>query len=183
MDHQLLKGAALAAAAAVLLGAPANAADGNPAQEAGDSKVIILNPLSFLTIEDLDFGSVIVPASGNGLVTLDPLTGTPTYANIDYVAGVSNAPQRGRFLGSGSANQVVYVTTTLPTILEKSPGGPSVPVSLKLDRNPNGLGSYTYVVDPVWLTFEIGVGGTLTVPTGTEPGIYSATFDVTATYQ
>lgn len=182
MDHHLLKGAALAAAAA-LLGAPANAADGNPAQEAGDSKVIILNPLSFLTIEDLDFGSVIVPASGNGTVAIDPLSGTPTYGNIDYVAGVSNAPQRGRFIGSGSANQVVYVTTTLPTILEKSPGGPSVPVSLRLDRNPNGLGSYTYVVDPVWLTFEIGVGGTLTVPTGTEPGIYSATFDVTATYQ
>ena len=181
MDHRLLKSAALAAAA--LCCAPAAAADGNPALEAGDSKVIILNPLSFLTIEDLDFGSVIVPAAGNGLVTVDPLSGAPTYSNIDYVAGVANAPQRGRFLGSGSANQVVYVTTTLPTILEKSPGGPSVPVSLRLDRNPNGLGSYTYVVDPVWLTFEIGVGGTLTVPQGTEPGIYSATFDVTATYQ
>lgn len=174
-------GAALAAAA--LCCAPAGAAVGNPAAETGDSKVIILNPLAFLTIEDLDFGSVIVPASGNGTVTIDPISSAPSYSNIDYVAGTANAPQRGRFLGSGSANQVVYVTTTLPTMLEKSPGGPSVPVSLRLDRNPNGLGSYTYVVDPVWLTFEIGVGGTLTVPTGTEPGIYSATFDVTATYQ
>ena len=181
MDNRISLGAALAAAA--LCCAPAQAADGNPATETGDSKVIILNPLSFLTIEDLDFGSVIVPASGNGLVTIDPISGSATYSNIDYVAGVANAPQRGRFLGSGSANQVVYVTTTLPTILEKSPGGPSVPVNLKMDRNPNSLGAYVYVVDPLWLTFEIGIGGTLTVPSGTEPGNYSATFDVTATYQ
>ena len=181
MKHRLLKGAALAAAA--LCCAPAVAADGNPAQEAGDSKVIILNPLSFLTIEDLDFGSVIVPASGNGTVVIDPLSGAPAYANLDYVAGTANAPQRGRFLGSGSANQVVHVTTTLPTILEKAPGGPSVPVDLILDRAPDGSGVYVYNVDPVSLTFEIGVGGTLTVPTGTEPGNYSAMFDVTATYQ
>ena len=181
MKYHLLSSAALAAAA--LCCAPATAADGNPAQEAGDSKVIILSPLSFLTIEDLDFGSVIVPASGNGLVTIDPVTSGASYSNIDYVAGVANAPQRGRFLGSGSANQVVHVTTTLPTILEKSPGGPAVPVSLVLDRDPDGSGVYAYTVDPVSLTFEIGVGGTLTVPTGTEPGDYSAMFDVTATYQ
>lgn len=181
MDIREAFGAAVAAVA--LCCAPAAAADGNPATETGESKVIILNPLSFLDIDDLDFGSVIVPASGSGMVTIDAITGAATYNNIDYVAGVSNAPQRGRFLGSGSANQVVYVTTTLPTILEKSPGGPSVPVSLKLDRNPNSLGAYVYVVDPLWLTFEVGVGGTLTVPTGTEPGTYSATFDVTATYQ
>ena len=181
MDIRTILGAAVAVAS--LCCAPAVAAEGNPATETGDSKVIILNPLSFLTIEDLDFGSVIVPASGNGLVTIDPISGSTTYSNIDYVAGVANAPQRGRFLGSGSANQVVYVTTTLPTILEKSPGGPSVPVSLKLDRNPNSMGAYVYVVDPLWLTFEIGIGGTLTVPQGTEPGSYSATFDVTATYQ
>ena len=181
MDNRISLGAALAAAA--LCCAPAIAADGNPASETGDSKVIILNPLSFLTIDALDFGTVIVPASGNGIVTIDALSGAPTYGNIDFVAGVANAPQRGRFLGSGSANQVVYVTTTLPTILEKTPGGPSVPVSLKLDRNPNSLGAYVYVVDPLWLTFEIGIGGTLTVPQGTEPGTYSATFDVTATYQ
>jgi hypothetical protein len=181
VDNRISFGAAVAAAA--LCCAPASAADGSPATETGDSKVIILNPLSFLTIEDLDFGSVIVPASGNGTVTIDAISGAASYNNIDYVAGVSNAPQRGRFLGSGSANQVVYVTTTLPTILEKSPGGPFVPVSLKLDRNPNSLGAYVYVVDPLWLTFEIGIGGTLTVPTGTEPGNYSATFDVTATYQ
>ncbi len=180
MNH-LLKCAALTAAA--LCCAPAVAAEGNPATEAGDSKVIILGPLSFLTIEDLDFGSVIVPASGNGLVTIDPLSGAAVYGNIDYVSGVSNAPQRGRFIGSGSANQVVHVTTTLPTILEKPPGGPSVPVSLKLDRAPDGSGVYVYNVDPVSLTFEIGVGGTLTVPTGTEPSDYSAMFDVTATYQ
>ena len=181
MDNRISFGAALAAAA--LCCAPAAAADGSPATESGDSKVIILNPLSFITIDDLDFGSVIVPASGNGIVTIDPISGATTYSNIDFVAGVSHAPERGRFIGSGSANQVVYVTTTLPTKLEKSPGGPSVPVSLKLDRNKNSLGAYVYVVDPLWLTFEIGIGGTLTVPSGTEPGDYSATFDVTATYQ
>ncbi|QIK96932.1 DUF4402 domain-containing protein [Sphingomonas sp. HDW15A] len=181
MDIRTAFGAAVAAAA--ICCAPASAADGSPATETGDSKVIILNPLSFITIEELDFGSVIVPASGNGTVTIDPITGSPSYSNIDYVAGISNAPQRGRFIGSGSANQVIYVTTTLPTFLEKSPGGPSVPVNLKLDRNPNSLGAYVYVVDPLWLTFEIGIGGTLTVPQGTEPGNYSATFDVTATYQ
>ena len=180
MDHRILSAAF---AATALCCAPAVAADGNPAQETGDSKVIILNPLSFITIEELDFGSVIVPASGNGTVTIDPLTGTPAYSNIDFVSGVANAPQRGRFIGSGSANQVVYVTTTLPTILEKSPGGPSVPVNLRLDRNANSMGAYMYVVDPLFLTFEIGIGGTLTVPQGTEPGNYSATFDVTATYQ
>ncbi|WP_162888191.1 DUF4402 domain-containing protein [Sphingomonas mesophila] len=180
MDIRIL-GAALAAA--TLCCAPAAAADGNPASETGEGKVIVLSPLSFITIEDLDFGSVIVPASGNGLVTVDALTGAATYSNIDYVGGLTNAPQRGRFIGSGSANQVVYVTTVLPTKLEKTPGGPSVPVNLKLDRGTNSLGAHVYVVDPLWLTYEIGVGGTLTVPTGTEPGIYSATFDVTATYQ
>lgn len=172
-----------ALAAAAFTAAPAAAADGNPATEVGEGKVIVLSPLSFITIEDLDFGSVIVPASGNGLATLDPLSGAASYSNLDYVAGAANAPKRGRFIGSGSANQVVHITTTLPTTLEKSPGGPSVPVSLRLDRSPDGSGVYVYTVDPLSLTFEIGVGGTLTVPTGTEPGNYSAMFDVTATYQ
>lgn len=180
MDHMHLSRAVLAAST-LFLASPAHAQDGNPAIEDGNGRVIVLSPISFLDIDELNFGTVIVPQAGSGTATVDAITGAATYSNLDYVTTV--LPQRGRFLGSGSANQTVYITTTLPTALELSPGGPSVPVSLNLDRAADVSGNYVYTVDPLTLTFEVGVGGTVTVPTGTLVGNYSATFAVTATYQ
>jgi hypothetical protein len=182
MDFAYLTRAALAAST-LLVAAPAFAqsASGNPATEDGTGRVIVLGALSFLDIDELDFGTLIVPSAGSGTASIDAITGATTYSGLDYVT--SSATQRGRFIGSGTANQTVYVTTTLPTALELSPGGPSVPVSLNLDRAPDLSGNYVYTVDPVSLTYEVGVGGTVTVPTGTVVGNYSATFTVTATYQ
>ncbi len=104
-----------------------------------------------------------------------------SYSNLVGIASV--ATQRGRLIGSADPGQEVEVTTTLPTRLyqDGNTGNPWVPVALVLNHLPSSGGQYYYTTNAARV-FNIYVGGTLTLPSGTLPGNYNNTFEVTATH-
>lgn len=175
MDITHLTRAALAAST-LLLAAPALAADA-----AGSGRAVVLGPVSFLNVEDLDFGLVVAPNSGSGTVTINPVDSSVTYSNLVGMGSV--ATQRGRLVGSADPGQDIEVTATLPTRLYRDGNttNPWVPVVLTLNHLPSSAGRYYYTANMARV-FNIYVGGTLTVPSGTVAGDYSNTFEVTATH-
>ncbi len=176
----------LAVAAAAVLAMPGAAAAGVYTAPAKDStgKVIILDPLSFIKIDDLSFGGYVIPSSGSGTVTVD--AGTGSVALSGTVTQMPQfTPSRGRMMGAGTPSQPVSVDAVLPDKLYLN-GNLSSPtwinVTLNLDRvaNVNGLYDYNVGADKV---FDVFVGGDVTISAGMNPGIYSNEYTVTATYQ
>ena len=96
---------------------------------------------------------------------------------IGGVTGVaSDSGRRAYFATAGSPNQQVIVTLTTPLALT-SVAGDTIPVlALTLDGPP------VRTVDPTTRNFFFGVGGVILIGANQPEGIYTATFDVTATY-
>lgn len=175
---------AAAGAAALLFAGPAQAEVYFAPSDSGDGRVILLEPLTFVHIDDLDFGGFLVPSSGSDTVSIDAVSGVVTNG-----ASLTRLPQftqmRGRFMGAGTALQGVTVVTAFPTklFLDGNTASPeSIDVSLELDGTLELDGSYTYVL-PGDGVLDVHVGGDLTISSGMQPGVYSNTFDLTATYQ
>ena len=176
----------LAVAAAAALAMPGIAEAGVYTAPAKDSsgKVIILDPLSFINVDDLSFGGYVIPASGSGTVTVDATTGSVALSGT-VTQMPQFVPSRGRLMGAGTANQAVSVDATLPDKLYLN-GNLSSPtwigVTLNLDQVANVSGFYDYSVgaDKV---FDVFVGGDVTISAGMNPGLYSNEYTVTATYQ
>lgn len=167
---------ALLAASAMAAASSAGAAVAN-----GRGRAVLLDPVAFLNVDDLDFGLVVAPSSGIGTVTINPVDSTITYSNL---VGVSSAAtQRGRLVGSADAGQDVEVTASLPAKLYQNGDTtkPWVPVALALDHLPSSTNKYYYTANRSRV-FNIYVGGTLTVPSGTANGAYNNQFTVTANY-
>ncbi len=165
MNKLLISAGALAALA---LTTPAFAA--TPANQAtANATVNIVSPLTLTKNTDLDFGTVVGPFTGStvemsmaGVRNCGALTcaGTPTAAS---------------FTVTGSDNQTVTLTIPAAVTLNGSVSG-----TLSLDLTTDKPGNQT-LSSTGSATF--GLGGTLTIPTGTVDGVYSNTFDVTANYQ
>lgn len=151
----------------------------------GKGRVVLLQPLTFVEIDQLDFGGFIIPASGSALVSVDAKTGTPT--NDPSLIQLPQFTQlRGHFMGAGTAGQAVSVSAVFPTQLflngvATSPD--TITVALELDNNvpePDGSYSYTIASDKV---LDVYVGGNVTIAAGMTPGIYSNQYQLTVTYQ
>lgn len=177
MEKSLIPLAALAATGLV---APTVAEAASPTASA-NGRVVLLAPLAFLNVEDLLFGSAVVPASGSGTIAINPLGAAPVYTNVDPLP--SSNPRRGWLLGAGEPGETVTITASLPTklYLNGDNTNPSIPVSMIFDhlQYPDGHWEYTANSSK---TYNIYVGGTLTIPAGTASGTYSNQFTVTATY-
>lgn len=148
------------------------------------SKVILLEQATFIEVRDLDFGSMVIPATGTGTLTV-PADGTaPVYTDISPIS--TSSPMRGRLIGAASASTAVQVDATLPSVLylNGDPLAATLPVNLTFDLAPTTAGPpsiWNYTTDAAGV-FNVYIGGTLSVPSTTATGEYSATFDVTATY-
>lgn len=175
-----------AVAAAAALALPGTAAAGIYTKPSKDStgKVIILDPLSFIKVDDLTFGGYIIPASGSGTVTVDAATG-----GVALSGTVTQMPQfvpsRGRMIGAGSPSQDVSVSAVLPDklYLNGNLAGPTwIDVTLGLDKvaDVNNVYGYTVGADKV---YDVFIGGAVTISLGMSPGIYSNEYTITATYQ
>lgn len=183
MKHYQTK---LAVAAAAALAMPGAAAAGTYVAPAKDStgKVIILDPLSFIKIDDLSFGGYVIPTSGSGTVTVDAATGT-----VGLSGTVTQMPQftpsRGRMMGAGTADQAVSVSANLPDklYLNGNLASPTwIGVTLNLDQiaDVNGFYAYTVGADKV---YDVFIGGDVNISAGMTPGLYSNDYVITATYQ
>jgi hypothetical protein len=164
----------VAAAVGLMLSAAPALAAPIGASPPATGRALILIPLTLTKIDDLDFGTV-VPSGLSGAISIDATTGSRTI--VGGVSGVPSDPgRRAYFATAGSPNQQVILTITQPPALT-SVAGDTVPVlALTLD------GGSVRTIDPTTRNFFFGVGGIILIGASQPEGVYSATFDVTASY-
>lgn len=148
----------------------------------GDAQISMVTPLSFIQVENLEFGSVI-PSATAGTVTLS-VVGARTATGGILLTGSGHQP--ARFAGRGSQNQRVRIRITPNTITLTGPGpamtvdnfviGPA-PTLQQIGGSPN------YRIVPADGIFWFTVGGRLNVGAGQPAGTYAGTFSATLDYQ
>jgi Domain of unknown function (DUF4402) len=148
----------------------------------GDTQVAMVTPLSFIQVENMEFGRII-PSATAGTVTLSP-------NNVRTATGgivlVGNDHQPGRFAGMGTFLQRVRVRITPNNIIMTGPG-PSMTVN-NVTIDPQGTllqigASPNYRIVPLNGIFRFNVGGRLNVGANQPAGYYSGTFNATLDYQ
>lgn len=152
-----------------------------PAVSPGSTEAIIIRPLSFINVDDLNFGR-IVPSATAGTVVLAP-TGTRT-ANNGIVL-VSNTHQPARFAGQGTANQQVAISISASTILINGPGASMVVRNFTIGSTPTAILGTTpqrFTIGSATGIFAFPVGATLDVGANQSPGVYTGTWDITLNY-
>lgn len=166
--HHLLLAAALVAFTTSALAAPIAATP--PAT----GRALVLIPLKFTKVDDLDFGTLI-PSGVLGTVTINAATGARTVAG--GVVGVpGDIGHRALLAGAGSGGQRVVINLTQPIELTSGSGDTIPVVALTLDGSP------LRTIDLTTKTFFVGVGGVLLIGANQPEGTYSSTFDITAEY-
>ena len=167
MTKTFFKAALAATVATGVFAAPAMAADTEPFT----ATATIVKPIELTKVTDLDFGTITM---GSGLVSsnvvVDQAGTSPTCgANL-----TCTAPTAGSFTLLGIGLQGVDIDFTAPaTLVNTADPLESIPFIA------DAPGSVTLLADG---TGAFGFGGTITVAAATVDGVYSATFDVTASY-
>src|SRR5437762_9565053 len=168
----------LAAAAATLVtAAPAMAQAVGSASAQAYAKGTVVQPVSLVWQQDLDFGTVVSTAVA-GNVVIDADTGGRTVGG-GVVAVPSYPGGRALFQGNGAAAQTVQLSFTQPAVLVSTANPLDLVTvnSMSLDS-----GGATRVIGPSGV-FNVGVGGDFQIGANQAPGLYRALFTVTAVYQ
>ena len=169
--------AACASFATLAAAAPAHA----QASSESEAEAIVLRPLSFFKVNDLDFGDIIASNSA-GTVRIAP-DGSRSASGGVTLAGAGGEP--ARFAGLGSYNRQVNISLSSNSIWITGPGQrmrvrdfeigstPTAPLSTNPTRFriATPLGNYNFPV-----------GATLYVNANQAPGEYSGTFTITLNY-
>jgi Domain of unknown function (DUF4402) len=146
------------------------------------AKALLVRPLTFVRVDDLDFGTVASGAT-QGVVAIDAFTGGRT--TTGGVTGLTSAPgKRALFAGSGTASQTIAVLSLVAPanlINTVTVGGVTTVNTIKV-LGLNLDGSVVRTIDPTTNAFYVGVGGAIEVAANQPEGDYSATFDITVDY-
>jgi hypothetical protein len=149
-----------------------------PAQAATQTSTIrttLRKPVTIALLRDLDFGRVVATATA-GTVTIDPDTATRSVTGGAIAA--AGSPQTARFRIVATPATLVIITRNALPVLTRSGGGATMPVTL-LTMN----GTANPITTPASGTFDIDIGGTLSVAANQADGSYSGTFQMNADYQ
>jgi hypothetical protein len=155
----------------------ASTPSGTAAANTGTATATVYRGLSVSKNSDLKFGSIVLPPSGSGTVTLDASTGALSVAGGALAGPTTTYPRsRGLFTytGEGATTVTLNVSTfamvlsgtsltVTPTLSTASPA--------TLSGSGGGAGS-----------LPVGVGGVFTLSSTTPLGTYTGTFTVTAAY-
>lgn len=163
---------------AMLACAPVSAA---PVVATAQAKAITIRPLSLLKTVDLSFGNII-PGTVAGTVTVSPATDAVTYTNVTGTGGQVGA---ARFVGAGTANQLVFIrASTAPFVLMRQGGGATMNVdTISINAAVFIFGDTAVRFIPADRTLDIRFGGRLRVAANQIEGVYEGTFAVTVDYQ
>ncbi|WP_431562783.1 DUF4402 domain-containing protein [Sphingopyxis sp.] len=146
-----------------------------------EAEAIVLRPLSFFKVNDLDFGSII--ASGtSGTVRLAP-DGTRSRTGGVTLAGGGGEP--ARFAGLGTPNRQVNISLGSNSIWITGPGVRMRVRDFEIGSTPTAILSTSptrfRITSPLG-NYNFPVGGTLEVGANQAPGDYSGTFTITLNY-
>lgn len=168
-----------AAALGVLLGATPVRAE----QEQANSQVGVIQPLSFIKTEDLDFGTVLAGTTA-GTVTITPAGARTATGGVTLFGASGHQP--AEFAGWGQFNQRVDVSVGSNSIWIYGPGNRmrvrtfiigSTPTA-QLTTNPR-----SFRISAANGAFRFPVGATLEVGANQAPGSYSGVWFITLNYQ
>jgi Domain of unknown function (DUF4402) len=148
----------------------------------GDAQIAVVTPLSFIQVDNLDFGSVI-PSNTAGTVTISTAS-VRTATNGIIVTGTGH--QAARFAGMGTQNQRVRIRIT-PNSISLTGPGPAMTVNNFIIGPAPTLqqvgASSNYRILPANGIFWFTVGASLSVGANQPAGTYSGTFSATLDYQ
>ena len=168
-------------AACALMTAPAAPAAFAQASAQGEAEAIILRPLSFFKVNDLDFGDIIASTNA-GTVRVYP-DGTRTRTGGVTLAGNSGEP--ARFAGLGSYNRQVNISLGANNIWITGPGQQMRVRDFEIGSTPTAILSTSptrfRITTPLG-NYNFPVGATLEVNANQAPGDYSGTFTITLNY-
>ena len=147
----------------------------------GQADAIVLRPLSFFKVNDLDFGSIIASGSA-GTVRLAP-DGTRTRTGGATLAG--NGGEPASFAGLGTPNRQVNISLGSNTIWITGPGPRMRVRDFEIGSTPTAILSTTptrFTIASALGNYNFPVGATLEVGANQTPGTYSGTFTITLNY-
>lgn len=154
------------------------------AGSAAPAKAVVVSQLSFIAVEELEFGNIL-PSAAAGTVIVAPDGVRTRTGGVTLVGGLV---QPARFAGRGTFNQVVQISLAAPFFTLTRSGGTE---TMRLDTIVIGS-TPTAVLTPTPGTFRITsptgifnfpIGGTLRVNTNQAPGDYSGNLTITLNYQ
>lgn len=163
---------------------PASA--GDTANAAGTASAVLVEPISVRQVEALEFGVIAASRAGGGTVTVDPQSGGSSYSGNLGAACPRNANCFARpavFDVFGEGGRLYRIDTPASAVAVREQGtGDSLPVReiTVWARSGSGPAPRGLLDDRGRDSFR--VGGTLSVPSGTEPGIYRADIAVVVSY-
>jgi hypothetical protein len=152
------------------------------AQKTGQSQVVIVTPLSFVTVSQLNFGKLIA-SNQAGTVTL-ATDGTRTVTN--GIITVGNGTSVARFAGFGRSGQDVDISLGSNTIFLTGPGTRMRVRDFTIGSTPSAVLSTTrqrFRISSTNGAFLFPVGATLEVGARQAPGVYTGTYQVILQYQ
>lgn len=146
-----------------------------------DAEAIVLRPLSFFKVNDLDFGDIIASGSA-GTVRLYP-DGSRTKTGGVTLAG--NGGEPARFAGLGTPQRQVNISLGSNTIWITGPGTRMRVRDFEIGSTPTAILSTSptrFRIDSVLGNYNFPVGATLEVGANQAPGDYSGSFTITLNY-
>jgi hypothetical protein len=149
----------------------------------GDAQIAIVQPLSFIEVDHLNFGDII-PSNAVSRVTITP-SGVRTATGGAILLG--NDHESARFAGRGTVLQRVRIRITPNTISVTGPGPAMTVDNWTLDPQGTllqlgGGASPNYLILPLNGIFWFRVGARLTVGANQPAGRYTGTFNATLDY-
>lgn len=147
----------------------------------GEAEAIVLRPLSFFKVNDLDFGDIIASTTA-GTVRLYP-DGSRTRTGGVTLAGSDGEP--ARFAGLGSYNREVNISLGANQIWITGPGAQMRVRNFEIGSTPTAILSTSptrFRIANALGNYNFPVGATLDVNANQAPGDYSGTFTITLNY-
>ena len=170
MRHLPRKGvtAIVLAASALLAAAPARAAPSVTVQ------ANVVKPLILTWLQNLDLGSVVLgPGTWSGATVTISRAGVFSCTNPNLTC--TGATQAARYNVSGTNNRTVFISSPNITLVNQS--DPTKTLTLVVDNPGNVVLTNS---GPPGTNFSLG--GTISLSSNTESGLYSGTFNVTVDY-
>lgn len=153
---------------------------GNRATATGTASATLVDPITLRAVEALQFGVLAVSENGSGAITVDPDSGTSIFAGaVGSIcpAGAGCFARPALFAVTGEAGRHYRINAPATAMALHENAGSSLAVnSITLSQ---GLVRRT-LDDGGQDSFK--VGGTLAIPAGTPPGIYTAELAVVVSY-
>jgi len=155
------------------------------AQTVSDMRVSIVDDLSIVQVEDLDFGSIIGTAAGTVAMTASATPSCTPSAGLLHVQEC----QPAEFAGKGTDKQIVRIKKpTADKITLTGPGADMLITQLVLDGASELTlikatpGYSRYKINSASGFFTFWLAGTLNVGANQTPGVYTGTFDIHINY-